>query len=150
MECVKTIKMSIWWSFAHKRPSIVYKISSVLAVLMGNQPKGLQCNLRQRMCKLCSNRSLDSTKHILFECDSLAMYRNTHLSVVTNSMPTGMRNSFLSLPDDKKLELLLSGLHCNSLIEEWDNIMRNICEYVHGIYWERKMKYDNLMTIEMT
>ena len=56
--------------------SRVNKISAVMAVLMGNQPKGLQCNFNNKLCRLCSVRDIDSAKHIIFTCDSLREHRD--------------------------------------------------------------------------
>ena len=142
MKCVNTIRMNSWWVLAKKKPYLVYKISAVMAVLMGNQPKGFQCNFRNKFCSMCPNRQLDSPKHILFECDALSNLRSTKLRELIDSMPEGMKYSFDDLHTDDKIVFLLSGLHCKSFIKEWEDILIKICEFVYDIYHERKNIYD--------
>ena len=144
MKCVRSINVHVWWSLAKTRPNLIYKIAAILAVCMGNQPKGLQCNFNRKLCYLCDQRQLDSPKHILFECDAFAIYRFSKLKQIIECMPEGMRYSFRNISLDEKVILLLSGLHCEVYIKEWSNLMIEICEYVYEIYRQRKTKYDGI------
>ena len=128
-----------------KKPCLVNKISAVMAILMGNQPRGLQCNFNNKLCRLCSLRDLDSAKHILFTCDSLGEYRNLKLNEIYYLMPIGMQNSFNELSTEQKLVFFLSGMQCDVLIDEWTTVMIKICEFVYEIYRLRKTKYDMML-----
>ena len=41
---VKNISMHCWWRYAAKNPRMTTPVSSVISVMMGSQPKSLQCN----------------------------------------------------------------------------------------------------------
>ena len=115
-ECVKSIKTHVWWFLARKRPYLIYKISALLSVCMGNEPKGMKCDFKRRLGFLCDARQAASPKHILFE----------------------------------KTTLLLSGLHCDKYVEEWSQLMINICEFVYDIYRQRKIIYDSMCEVGIT
>ena len=57
-------------------------------------------------------------------------------------MPNGMKTSYNNMCLEQKLVLILSGLNCDILIEEWASVMINICEYVYEVYRLRKKYYD--------
>ena len=150
MKCVKSINMHVWWYLAQKRPYLIYKIAAVLAVCMGNQPKGLQCNFHSKLCYLCDQRQPDSPKHVLFECDSFSLFRLSKLKQIIECMPEGMKTSFINISIDERVTLLLSGLQCEVFIEEWSALMVEICDYVYEIYRQRKIKYDAISSNGVT
>ena len=144
MKCVKTINMHVWWSLARVRPYLTYKISAVLAICMGNQPRGLQCNFNRKLCYLCHQRQLDSPKHILFQCDAFEIFRISKLNKIIGKMPDAMKESFRHSSQENKVILFLSGLNCDSYIDEWSDVMAEICEFVFEIYRQRKNRYDDV------
>ena len=133
-----------------KRPYLIYKISALLSVCMGNEPKGMKCDFKRRLCFLCDARQAASPKHILFECDIFSSARTSKLKLIMDSMPNGMKNSFMSMDLDGKTTLLLSGLHCDKYVEEWSQLMINICEFVYDIYRQRKIVYDSMFVAGIT
>ena len=149
-DCVKSIKTHVWWFLARKRPYLIYKISALLSVCMGNEPKGMKCEFRRRLCFLCNTRQPASPKHILFECESFSSTRSSKLKVIIDSMPNGMRSSFMEMNLNEKTTLLLSGLHCNKYIEEWSQLLINICDFVYEIYRQRKIKFDDMLELGIT
>ena len=149
-ECVKSIKTHVWWFLARKRPYLIYKISALLSVCMGNEPKGMICEFRRRLCFLCNTRQPVSPKHILFECESLSSARSSKLKVIIDSMPNGLKSSFMEMNLNEKTTLLLSGLHCGKYIDEWSQLMINICEFVYEMYRQRKIIYDDMFEVGIT
>ena len=59
-------------------------------------------------------------------------------------MPRAMANSINEMNLHDKFTFLVSGLGCENLIVEWEEIMVKICTLVFEIYKDRKSKYDNL------
>ena len=139
---VSNIKMHVWWSLVQVHPHTFKKISAVMSVLMGNEPKGLQCFRVHNLCGLCSLRETDSSEHILFRCEALAELRNTKLNELYSIMPSGMISSIYEMSDAERLVLLLSGLHCTTLVEEWIPIMTGISSFVYTLYEMRMKLYD--------
>ena len=55
------------------------KVSAVVAILMGGQPKCMQTNIDKSICLICDTRTPDTALYILFECDALSDVRNRKL-----------------------------------------------------------------------
>ena len=125
------------------------KISAVVSVLMGGQPKGLQCNLQFKICKLCDTRTADSPQHILLECDALKATRDPKMEDILICLPRGMQNSIDAMDIREKFVFLASGLKCDSFIEEWSYILIKVCNFVYDIYVIRKSQYDMLETMNI-
>ena len=119
------------------------KIAAVLAVLMGGQPRGLQCNVGKKLCGICSIRDRDCADHVLFRCSEMVDIREKKWTQVVNSMPPGMAACVEAMVNDnEKTKFVLSGLRCDYLIEEWGLILVNISEFVYAMYKNRKLIYD--------
>ena len=139
-----SIRPHIWWSLAQIRPYYSRKISAVAAVLLGCQPKSMQCNIGKNICKLCNARAMENSKHVLLKCEALSVQRTIATEALLNSMPLGMKTSFSELADEEKVVFILSGLKRDIIIDEWVRILFNIVDYVYAIYNERKRLYDDL------
>ena len=57
--CVKMIKLHPWWEFVKNYPFMFKKVSAVVSVLMGDQPRGLQIFDHER-CQICFDFKIDS------------------------------------------------------------------------------------------
>ena len=141
---VSEIRMIVWWSLARKHPHLMNKVSAVVAVIMGSQPKRLQCNFRHKLCRLCDLRIKDTPLHTLMSCTQHTEKRDHHLRNIVSSMPVAMANSFDNMTPEEKFTFMLSGLQCRSIIEEWKDIMVKICSFVFEIYTIRKQLYDQM------
>ena len=104
----------------------------------------LQCFRSHRICDLCDLREADSSEHILFRCEALSISRHNKLTEMYSIMPNGMVSSISDMTDTDKLLFLLSGLRCNTLIEEWIPILLSISSFVYTLYEERKKLYENI------
>ena len=62
-------------------------------------------------------------------------------------MPSAMKNSIKSMSHDEKTSFILSGLNDSRLINEWAEIMIDVCHYVHHMYGARKVAFDDLVKI---
>ena len=148
-DCVKNIAMSIWWRVARASTRLQKQISGTLAVMMGGQPRGIQCNLGVRMCGLCNDRCRENPEHVLFECQILESFRDRAWSQVLSCMPRGMVSSIGCYNNGEKLRFLLLGLRCESVITEWQNIFEEVAIFVYAMYSHRKEKYDMLIGIDL-
>ena len=137
LDVVTDMKPTIWWQFVQSQPTYFRKAAAVVSVLMGGQPKGLQCNFDSDFCQLCNDRLYDNPVHILFVCTSLHDDRNALNVLLLQSMHCHMMQSFTNLPNVEKLKFLLSGTS-----KELYSVMRCTANYVFGIYKKRKELYD--------
>ena len=142
---IGTIRMHAWWILCQFHPHVYKHVSSVMAVLMGNQPKYFQCFPISRLCKLCQDRITDSASHVLFECNALGHVRQNKLPSLYSHMPSAMKNSIAIMSNDEKTAFILSGLNDSRLINEWAQIMIDVCYYVHHMYGARKVAFDDLI-----
>ena len=122
---------------------------ALMAVMMGGQVRGIQCNLGVRMCGLCNDRCRENPEHVLFECQILESFRDRAWSQVLSCMPRGMVSSIGCYNNGEKLRFLLSGLRCESVITEWQNIFEEVAIFVYAMYSHRKEKYDMLIGIDL-
>ena len=125
-----------------KFPHIKKKVSSVIAVLLGSQPKGLQRNIGQNTCCLCGIK--ESPQHILFQCQPLNTIRTRVWADVLSVMPLGMAADLSALDPDSKTAFVLSGMNTTSFIEEWEDIYYKMANFVYCIYRERMLLYDEM------
>ena len=56
-------------------------------------------------------------------------------------MPAPMADCVLKMNDADKFIFFISGLKCESFIDEWEQILIQICNFVHEIYVHRKSEY---------
>ena len=69
--CVHDHKLYIWWKYVDEFPNMYHYVSALMAVLMGGNPKTLQCNHSSIICRLCETSSLEIPAHFLFACPTL-------------------------------------------------------------------------------
>ena len=135
LSSIDAIRLHVWWIFANKYPKLIKEVSAVVAVMCGTQPKNL--NFFNRHCNLCSQRPMDTSRHILFECVALSQVRKLQLQNIQYVMPQAMKLQFVNMTHSEKLCFLVSGLKC-SYIEEWAAIYTAIAKFVFFIYEKRK------------
>ena len=140
-ECVVKIEIHPWWSLLRIRPYLNKAVASVMSVLLGSQPKGLQVNFDYTLCRLCCSRSPDTCSHILLYCDCLAEIRAKWFGLITGQMPDAMKRDYHNIIGEKKLTFLLSGMHVNCQID-WPDLYEAIALFVCEMYTHRKELYD--------
>ena len=139
IKSVVDLKMHAWWSFVNVFPNKRKHVSAVLAVLMGVQPKELQCNLNSNKCKLCGD--YESSEHTLFECPN-SHKRHELWNRVNIVMPIALKEE---CQGSIRTELILSCLK-NTYIKEWDEVYHRILDFVYGMFQER---FENYSRIEL-
>ena len=132
LDGIKHNAMSCWWSVTQACPYLRRQISAVLAVLMGGQPRGMQCNFSSSICSLCSGRESDSAGHILFQCEGLRDIREYWWNKFIESMPLAMVSSISAMVQREKLCFILSGLKCERIHPAWSEVMVNISKFVYN------------------
>ena len=137
---VVDITVNIWWRIAANIPRCIKWISNVVCVIIGAEPRALQCNFGRMLCKLCDMNRKDVTLHVLSECPSLDDVRRNGWRDIKTSMPDAMARHVERLPVENRLEFILSGLGGN-YINEWKLIYCNIAKFVINIYIERYKLY---------
>ena len=148
-DSIDGIEMNAWWSLLKLRPHLGKYASAVMAVLLGGQPSGLQCNFKGLSCLLCDSREKDDKKHVLLYCEALSYKRNSYLQIVFDKMPQAMLTSYKLLNENQKMTFLLSGLQSKSTTE-WPDTYEAIVRWVYFSYATRKNMYDSLDAINGT
>ena len=121
-------------------PYLTKQISSVMAILMGDQPWGLHTHYRnQPLCAMCSDRILDTPEHILFECNRLDELRSHHVSKVIGLMPVALKRDFMEFDIRQKTSLFISGYYCESIIGDWTQMFCATACFIHDMYVKRKL-----------
>lgn len=151
LECyynsVIQISMHGWWHFAANHPRLNMQVASVISILMGSQPKSLQCNFNSNICGLCKRSGLETPIHVIFECEELDSFRKNDWPKVLNSMPNAMARQVNVWPNKQKMQFVLSGLNCQ-YVREWDEIYINIVLFIHRLYKLRSEKYTLIDTCD--
>jgi len=141
---IKSISLHTWWNVVKLMPCLYFPVSSIIAVMSGEQPKFFQCNFKSNVCLLCDKRSNDNALHILFECEALDAVRKYHILYISFVMPYGMKQEFRCMSDERKLLFMLSCFNCG-LCPEWIGIYKSIAKFVHDMYKRRKCLFDRIL-----
>ena len=141
---MQNIKIHPWWILTKNKPHLTRYVSSVIALLLGSQPRGLQRNFQNNLCNVCNARCLDTIEHVLFQCHCLKQLRRTWLYTIVSCMPRAMALDFLKLSYKEATELILNGLKCSKYVPEWIDILANICKFVHFMYKRRAELLDDV------
>ena len=142
MAGVLSIRTHICWVLVHRYPHLFRKVSAVMALLVGSQPKYLQCFRLTRLCELCALCEMDTPEHLLLRCQAMDHIRTTYLSKLYDIVPYGMRVN--TMQDHEKMIFFLSGLHCSTFVDEWSEAFMCICSFVYAVYMQRKQLYDEI------
>ena len=134
------ISMHTWWHSAKKYPNRTNRVSSVISVLCGMQPRGMQHNPGRNICKLCSQRQNETNEHILLYCSALNDTRKTHIHHIKSTMPNALLNDFSKMNSEQQLYFLISCLG-ESFVPEYDTIYDTILNYVYCLYMARDELY---------
>ena len=139
-ESVNRIELHAWWSLLKLRPHLGKSVSSLMAVLLGGQPSGLQCNFSKSGCRICNSVLTDDCKHILLHCPGMTETRERNIELIRYNMPPAMLISYDKMNEYEQLVFLLSGLNSRST-SEWPDLYEAIAQWLYEIYRRRKQKY---------
>ena len=140
LQCVTNIAMHPWWVVARAAPHVTTKVSKTMALVMGCQPRGLQCNFDQRLCQICDMYEPDNTLHILFKCPAHRDIRSLLWNRLLQSMPTPMARDIMAIPDWNRIICMLSG-YGPKYIPEWREIYINTLTFIVDIFERRAHLY---------
>lgn len=144
-KCIISIRIHPWWKLLITCPHLRDKVSSVLAIAMGGQPRGMQRNIGFKKCPLCELHEVDTPTHILFSCPELTPTRTKAWHNVLRRMPPAMVIDVESLTLECKTTFILSGLNCISYVSEWKHVYVALCEFVYCMYRKRADMYDECL-----
>ena len=138
-ECISQPKMHLWYKYPDKNPSMYLYVTVAMSILLGGQPKGIQCNFESDYCRLCANYMKESPTHVLFECPALQETRDSTWPGLLQSMPNAMSESMTSSNNEERTKQMLScyGGH----IPEWNHIYSNTAKMVYLMYKQRHSIY---------
>ena len=142
---VPHIQLNVWWKFLIKCPQYFRKVSAIMSLLCGTQPKPLQRNLEyhKSSCVLCKLRVKDDIYHVMIYCEKMTMHREMFWSRIFDEMPLAMKNNLQEMPQQRSIDLIISGLG-GSYVDEWEKIYANIAVQTWNIYEKRAWEIDKL------
>ena len=138
------ISMHVWWIFTKDQPALYHKVSFVMALLQGSQPKGVTRNSGKLRCNICPDSSIDGPIHVLFECSALMNKRKEMWGHLIQSTPDGLGCELNKRINKDKFAFIISGMQSNAYVKEWRQIYQNIANFVYVMYKERAKMYDSL------
>ena len=136
---IEKIQILSWWKYVRKKPAKTKQARCTVAVLLGSQPKAMQCNF-SGICSLCDERQAETPVHILLFCNHYDHLRTAHMNSMKNHMPQAMRREFENMSPHRKCQFMLSGLN-NSYVDEWDCIYSDVVDFVWQMYMYRHQSY---------
>ena len=134
------MKLHPWWEYVKLYPFMFKKVSAVMSVLMGDQPRGMQI-FDQVRCQICNDHKIDSSFHVLFECETLEDIRIPLLYKLYDCMPVCDKESYDGMINYDKLCFLLSGF-MPKYNKSYDALYRNTASFVYSMYHKRYVVYD--------
>ena len=137
--------MHCWRRYAAKNPRMTTPVSSVASVLLGSQPKSLQCNFNKQTCSLCYGQLRDNAIHVIDECPELEYVRSYAWSKAFASMPSAMAHQIDTFSTENKLLCILSELQC-PYVRVWGDIYRNIARFLHQMHLSRYQLYNSTIS----
>ena len=137
---VKEIKLHPWWEVVKIFPYMFKKVSAVLSVLMGDQPRGLQI-FDQLRCQICHDYKVDCAFHVLFECVTLEDIRNPLLCKISDSVPECEKVAYEAMNVNDKMSWLLSGF-VPKYSDLYNGCYKNTANFVYYMYHRRFLIYD--------
>ena len=141
LNTIDDIKVLSWWKFVRKKPAKIRQTSCTVALLLGTQPKGMQCNY-SGICVLCNERQQETPEHVLLRCRHYDDVRPHYVNRINSCMPLAMQRQFGSMTMSEQCQFLLSGLN-NSYIEEWNSLYTEVVDFVWHMYRYRHQTYGN-------
>ena len=135
------IGMHPWWHFCKDHPHMTRKVSAVVSVLCGVQPKGMQFNFNGSPCGICGEHAREDAGHVLFDCAALAGARRVRWERLLASVPPPMAQDLDEMLTTERTELMLSGPG-KLYIADWGHIYVAFAEYVYGMYMQRCDMYN--------
>ena len=145
-DCIDRTCMHAWWVYVNNDPHMYRYVSAVIAILMGGQPKGLQCNFANWPCRLCSSGASDSPSHILFECTGLQESRHWAWAELSLAMPRAMLESMSVLDLNEKMKLVLN-CYGGNYVNEWEKIYEYTAKMIYKLYSTRYERYQSLANL---
>ena len=137
---VTEMKLHPWWEYVKFYPFMFKKVSAVLSVLMGDQPRGIKI-FDQARCQICNDNKIDCSFHVLFECITLEDIRNPLLYKLYACMSVCDKEAYDSMIIYDKLCYILSGFSPR-YNKSYDAMYRNAANFVYSMYYKRFELYD--------
>ena len=129
----------IWWKVCKYSPQCTRGCMLLLRLLCGDRVHAIDD--QRGKCCICKHEIDNKAKHILFECNNLAVIRQGYWQTVTQVMPTAMANDINNMQNDEKIEIVANGLNI-PLAVEWMDIYANIAKFIFKMYKQMIVECD--------
>ena len=144
-DVVKERKIIVWWDFVRRCSGAFKRVSSVVALLCGTQPRGYGANFGPyARCQICTSYDMETSLHVLFDCETLSETRASVYTPLLDSMPTSMRREYEAMDKSARIRFLLSGFLVDKYVPEWQELYMKTSTFVYEIYRARRNRYELL------
>ena len=144
-DVIKERKIIIWWEFVRRCSGTFKRVSTVVALLCGTQPRGYGANFgHYARCQICTSYEMETILHVLFDCETLSEMRERVYGPLLNSMPIRMRQEYEAMDKSARLKFLLSGFLVDKYVPEWQDLYMKTSTFVYEVYKARRNRYEFL------
>ena len=141
-------RVIIWWKFVSRCSGAFKRVSAVVSLICGTQPRGLGANYgRFARCQICTSYEMETTTHVLFDCETLNITRDVVQRSLLDAMPDSMRHEFVKMDKLSRLKFLLSGFLVENYVPEWQDLYHKASSFVYELYRDRRNRYELLNVI---
>jgi len=117
----------------------------VVALLCGTQPRGYGANFGPyARCQICTSYDMETSLHVLIDCETLSETRASVYTPLLDSMPTSMRREYEAMDKSARIRFLLSGFLVDKYVPEWQELYMKTSTFVYEIYRARRNRYELL------
>ena len=122
----RSLSMSIWWLHAFRNPQFARINRSIVRLLLNVECYGF------KKCDNCLNESINSTEHLLFECEKNNDKRLALWSRVILSCPLQLANDISAMSARDRCIFILNGFY-SPLIHEWNTTYCNVAMFIFNM-----------------
>ena len=137
---ITKIDVWAWWRHLQLFPQDAFKVRIVGRMLSG-QNCLMECCARytdaSTICQLCTQYSVETVPHLLFDCCAFNELRQQLWSQVLVTVPAGMRHELGRMSSTEKTVFIVSCLH-GTYISEWCELYRMLLKFCSKMYQHRR------------
>ena len=139
-ECIKNIKMWVWWTFAHNHCNQTYKVRTLCRLVVGQsclKEVVSRYDKSSPMCTLCDINQVETPQHLLFECAYFNDMRNYRWQEVLVACPQAIREELVWMDIKRRTEFIMSGFN-SDYIDDWSDMYWRVLNFSYALYVARR------------
>ena len=122
----RVLSMSIWWHHAFRNPQFARINRSVVRLLLNVECYGF------KTCDNCQNSCINSSEHLLFECEKYNDIRIACWAKVIQSCPLQLANDMSAMSARDCCIFILNGFY-SPYTQEWNSLYCNVSMFLFNM-----------------